>query len=209
MKSSEEMGFQRFYARAGKRVFDLMLTIPALLFLLPGLLLTALLVRLDSAGPIFFLQERLGRNGTVFRLYKFRSMTDTPRTANREIIGRDAEVTRIGFWIRRFKIDELPQFWNVLIGDLSIVGPRPALPAQLAEYDDLARRRLLVRPGLTGLAQVHGNIHLSWAERWLYDARYVERMSLPLDLWIIGRTVLVILKGEEKFLSPLKDETPQ
>jgi undecaprenyl phosphate N,N'-diacetylbacillosamine 1-phosphate transferase len=188
------------YRRYGKRVFDLTLTIPLIIVLSPLLALVAVLVRLSSPGPALFVQERLGLRGRIFHALKFRTMTNRKRSTHREIVGRDPEVTRIGHWLRRFKIDELPQLLNVLRGDMSIVGPRPALPAQLPDYDEFGRKRLTVRPGLTGLAQVNGNIHLTWPERWRYDAGYVDRMSLRLDLWIIYRTFVVLMLGEDRFV---------
>jgi lipopolysaccharide/colanic/teichoic acid biosynthesis glycosyltransferase len=128
-------------------------------------------------------------------------MTDKPRISAREIRGRDPEVTPLGYWLRRFKLDELPQLYNVIKGQMSIVGPRPALPTRISSSDQLETRRLLVRPGLTGLAQINGNINLSWPERWRYDAQYVERVSLKLDLYILFRTVGVVLLGEDRFIS--------
>ena len=183
----------------GKRSLDLALSILAFLLLTPILVLVAVLVSLSSRGPVLFVQERLGMNGKIFRLYKFRTMVHRTRIPDHEIIGRDPEVTSVGYWLRRFKIDELPQIFNVIKGDMSIVGPRPALPAQLEEYNELALRRLTVRPGLTGLAQVNGNIHLSWLERWQYDAFYVENLSFWLDIKIIIRTIAVVLFGEKFF----------
>jgi lipopolysaccharide/colanic/teichoic acid biosynthesis glycosyltransferase len=149
---------------------------------------------------VFFVQERLGRGGSTFQALKFRTMTDKVRTAPAEVFGKTDEVTAVGYWLRRFKLDELPQLVNIVRGDMSLVGPRPALPAQAVEYTELAWRRLEVRPGLTGLAQVHGNIHLSWTERWQYDAEYVDGVSLMLDAVIVIRTVGVVLLGEERFL---------
>jgi undecaprenyl phosphate N,N'-diacetylbacillosamine 1-phosphate transferase len=192
----------KFYLQFGKRFLDLVLAILALIVFSPFLLIIIILIRLDSSGPILFIQKRLGYKAKIFDVYKFRTMTDRTRDPGGEIYGRDPEVTRLGYWLRRFKLDELPQLLNIARGDLSIVGPRPALPSQLAEYDDLARKRLEVRPGLTGLAQVNGNIHLSWPERWQYDAQYVEQASLLLDLQIILRTVAVVLFGEDKFRNP-------
>lgn len=191
------------YSSIGKRLLDLAISLPILLLTLPLMALVAVMVRWDSPGSICFLQDRLGRHGKVFRAYKFRTMTDRPRVPDQEIRGRDAEVTRVGYWLRRFKIDELPQLFNVISGEMSVVGPRPALPRQVEEYDDRSRRRLLVRPGLTGLAQVHGNTYLSWPERWEWDVAYVERLSLGLDLAILVRTVGVVLRGEERFLERL------
>lgn len=191
------------YIRFGKRLLDLILTVPALLVLTPLLLVTIVLIKLDSPGPAFFFQDRLGRGGRVFRILKFRTMTHRQRIPDRDIFGRDPEVTRMGYWMRRFKIDELPQLINVVLGDMSIVGPRPYLPRQLAEYDSTSRRRLDVQPGLTGLTQVNGNIHLSWQERWSYDVEYVDNLSFLLDLRIVVRTVLVVLLGEGRFHRPL------
>jgi len=187
------------YRRWGKRFFDVIVAAVALILLSPLFILIALLIRLDSRGSILFIQERLGRGGKIFRAYKFRTMTDRPRVSDHEIIGRDPEITRVGYWLRRFKLDELPQLINVIKGDMSIVGPRPALPSQLSVYDSKTMKRLVVRPGLTGLAQVNGNIHLSWPERWQYDIWYVEHLSLMLDLKIIIKTFAVIIFGEDKF----------
>lgn len=195
------------YGRFGKRVLDVLLALPALLVLSPLLLAVALLVRLTSSGPVLFIQERMGCGGRPFPLYKFRTMTNRPRVPEHEIVGRTPDVTKLGYWLRRFKVDELPQFFNVLRGDMSLVGPRPALPTQLAEYDETAHKRLRVRPGLTGLAQINGNIHLSWPQRWEYDAAYVEQLSLALDLSILLRTVVVVLLGERHFFQALEPTT--
>jgi undecaprenyl phosphate N,N'-diacetylbacillosamine 1-phosphate transferase len=191
-----------YYARYGKRALDLFCAILALIVFSPVWLVVILLIRLDSPGPIFYFQERLGRHGRIFRVAKFRTMTATgrPRVPDREILPADSELTRVGRWLRRFKIDEWPQIWNILRGEMSIVGPRPALPRQLAEFDDAGRKRLLVRPGLSGLAQVYGNIYLTWPERWQYDARYVDALSFRTDVWIILRSASVMIRGEEKFL---------
>lgn len=189
------------YRRVGKRLLDIAFAAAALLASAPVLLVCGVLIRTTSRGPIFFRQERLGRGGRVFRALKFRTMTDGLRSEPSEIFGRHPEVTLVGHCLRRFKLDELPQLWNVVRGDMSIVGPRPALPGQLEEYDSESGRRLEVRPGLTGLAQVNGNIYLTWPERWAWDVEYVDKMSLRLDLRIIWRTVSVVLRGEERFLS--------
>ncbi len=193
------------YRTFGKRLLDLSVSVPALVAVAPLFAVLAAAIKLTSRGPVFFVQERLGRDGRTFRTFKFRTMTDRQRTSHQEIFGKTDEITAVGFWLRRFKLDELPQLWNIVNGDMSLVGPRPALPAQLAEYTDLARQRLMARPGLTGLAQVHGNIFLSWPERWVYDAEYVARISFALDAWIVARTVAVVVLGEERFL---KKPTP-
>jgi len=188
------------YRLAGKRLFDLTISLLLCLISLPVLVLTAVLVRLDSRGPTFYLQRRLGRYGAVFVTYKFRTMTHRERCSTEEILPGHSEVTRVGHVLRRFKIDELPQLFNILRGEMSLVGPRPALPDHIQDYDSNGARRLLERPGMTGLAQVNGNIYLSWPERWLYDAEYVDSLSFLRDLRIILRTVSVIRRGEESFL---------
>ena len=195
------------YRSIGKRLFDLAVCLPVFVLTLPLLIVTAVLVRLDSKGPIFFNQERLGRFGSTFLTYKFRTMTHRERVASAEVLPGHSEVTRIGHWLRRFKIDELPQLLNILKGDMSLVGPRPALPEHIHDYDGNGLRRLLTRPGLTGLAQVNGNIYLSWPERWMYDAEYVEKLSAVGDARILMRTVAVVFLGEERFLN--RPETSQ
>ena len=142
-----------------KRILDVLLACLGILILAPLLLTAALLVLATSRGPIFFAQTRVGRNGRTFLLYKFRSMYDRPRTALSEIFVDNQEVTGVGYFLRRFKIDELPQLWNVIKGDMSLIGPRPCLPERVSEFDSNGIVRLDVRPGLTGLAQVNGNIH--------------------------------------------------
>lgn len=188
------------YRNFAKRLFDLALMVPVLVVISPVLLLAAVLVKLDSKGPVFFVQERLGRYGQTFLTYKFRTMTHRDREASSEILPGHSEVTRVGHWLRRFKIDELPQLLNILNGDMSLVGPRPALPDHINEYNQDGLKRLLERPGLTGLAQVSGNIYLSWPDRWYYDAQYVDGLSFLKDLAIIIKTVAVVLLGEERFL---------
>ncbi len=182
----------------GKRAFDLAVAIPALVVTSPVMPVVALLVKLSSRGPILFRQERIGCNGRRITIYKFRTMTTAER-ANAEVYPGTPGVTPIGAILRRLKIDELPQLFNILIGDMSIVGPRPGLPGQTAGFTPIARRRLAVRPGLTGLAQINGNIYLSWPERWQYDAAYVDAMSLALDVKIVVRTLGVVILGEKMF----------
>lgn len=189
-----------WYRQWGKRCVDLLISIPIALLIAPLMVLAALLIKLDSRGPVMFVQDRLGRYGRTFRTYKFRTMTDRQRTSHQEVLPGNAEVTRLGHWLRRFKIDELPQILNVLNGDMSVIGPRPALPEAISTYDQNGLQRLLERPGLTGLAQVNGNIYLSWPERWIYDAQYVATLSLLLDLQIVFKTIGVVLLGEERFL---------
>ena len=190
-----------FYARFGKRLFDLAAGSLALAVTWPLLLLIAIVIRATSRGPAFFRQGRLGRNASEFEAWKFRTMTDKPRVPDTlYYTGDPNEVTAIGRVLRRTKLDELPQIFNVLKGDMSLVGPRPQLPVQLKDFDENAKLRLLVRPGLTGMAQTHGGVVLNWTERWAYDAEYVRRLSFALDLRLIMRTFGVLLHGEEKYV---------
>jgi lipopolysaccharide/colanic/teichoic acid biosynthesis glycosyltransferase len=190
-----------FYARFGKRLFDLAAGSLALAVTWPLLLLIAIAIRATSRGPAFFRQGRLGRDASEFEAWKFRTMTDKPRVPDTlYYTGDPNEVTAIGRVLRRTKLDELPQIFNVLKGDMSLVGPRPQLPVQLKDFDENAKLRLLVRPGLTGMAQTHGGVVLNWTERWAYDAEYVRRLSFALDLRLIMRTFGVLLHGEEKYV---------
>jgi lipopolysaccharide/colanic/teichoic acid biosynthesis glycosyltransferase len=191
-----------FYQRIIKRGLDLFFSALFLIILSPFLGIFALLVRLDSRGKVIFIQQRLGKNGRIFNAFKFRTMTDRPRTIHHEVDSHNPELTTMGKFLRRFKLDELPQLWDILRGNMSFVGPRPALPEQINDYDAKSRRRLEVLPGVTGMAQVHGNIYLTWPQRWLYDVEYVERISFGLDFWIILRTIAVVLFGEKRFYKP-------
>src|SRR5690554_3316532 len=156
-----------------KRLFDFLAAFLILLLIFPLLVISAILVKISSRGPLFFLQERLGKNGKVFKVYKFRTMTHEKREV-RQVYGKSEGVTKVGYYLRRFKIDEMPQLINVLKGEMSFIGPRPALKNQLDNFNEDGAFRLLVRPGMTGLAQINGNIHLTWEERWKYDRIYVE-----------------------------------
>ena len=183
-----------------KRFFDFFISLLIILFLVPLFIVLYILVKLDSKGDFFFFQERLGKNGQIFKVFKIRTMTDKVRVADREILKGDSEVTRMGNVLRRLKIDELPQIINIFKGDMSFVGPRPCLPNQITEFNEDGKTRILVTPGLTGLAQTNGNIYLTWEERWKYDRFYVENLSFFLDIAIVFKTVLIVLLGEQKFL---------
>lgn len=188
------------YKTTFKRLIDFFASLGVLLIISPVFILLAILIKITSKGPLFFLQERLGKNGKVFSVYKFRTMTDKKRAVDREILKGDAEVTKVGHYLRRFKIDELPQIINVLKGEMSLVGPRPCMPNQLNDFNEDGKYRIKVTPGLTGLAQINGNIFLTWEERWKYDRAYVENISFLLDVKIILKTVAIVFVGEEKFL---------
>lgn len=184
-----------------KRLFYFFISFAILLLLFPLFIIVAVLIKLDSKGPIFYLQSRVGENGRVFRIYKLRTMTNKERDPNvKQTYLQDPDITRIGGLLRRFKIDELPQIWNVFIGDMSLVGPRPALPSLYEKFGEIAKKRCEVRPGMTGWAQVNGNIYLPWEERLCLDREYVDRMSFMLDLRILVKTVAIVLFGEEKYI---------
>ncbi len=184
-----------------KRLFDLLGSALALLLLAPLLLVVAAWIKVDTPGPVFYRQERVGRHGVPFRIHKFRTMRDgaggLPLT-----VGADPRITRAGAWLRRTRVDELPQLLSVVRGDMSLVGPRPTLPDQAAAYDAFRRQRLLIRPGLTGLAQVHGNAAIPWDERILFDIAYVRSCSYLLDMGILARTAAVIVLGEQRMVRP-------
>jgi lipopolysaccharide/colanic/teichoic acid biosynthesis glycosyltransferase len=181
-----------------KRFVDILVSAALLIVLFIPLLLVALIIKLESKGPIFFLQDRLGMNGIIFRIYKFRSMTVKNVRVEEQIFKDNPDVTFFGNFIRRFKIDELPQLINVLIGDMSLVGPRPCLPSLAEKFDHNAVYRFNVRPGLTGWAQVNGNIHNSWPKRWEFDRYYIENQSFSFDIKILILTIKVVFYGEEK-----------
>ncbi|AXG68978.1 undecaprenyl phosphate N,N'-diacetylbacillosamine 1-phosphate transferase [Kordia sp. SMS9] len=188
------------YKKYFKRIVDILVGVGTLIVLLPLFIIVGILIYLSSKGSIFYSQDRIGKNGEMFRLHKFRSMyTNKNFSVNTQVFKNDKNVTTIGKFIRRFKIDELAQIINVINGDMSIVGPRPVLPAVKEHFDENAEHRLKVRPGLTGLSQVNGNIHLPWKERWVFDRKYVENISFVNDIKIIFKTFAVILLGEEKF----------
>lgn len=172
-----------------KRFFDIVLTVPAVIMLLPAFVLLIVIIRLGSRGPAIFTQQRAGRGGKAFTFYKFRTMrTDVDPYGPSPKAGDDPRLTRIGRFLRETSLDELPQLFNVLKGDMSLVGPRPLYVSQMAEWNDRQRRRLEVRPGLTGLAQVSGRGALTREEKLELDVQYVEQRSLLTDLKILLAT---------------------
>lgn len=173
----------------GKRAFDLVVVFLAAPFALMIGAACALAVKLTSRGPVFFRQERVGHRGRLFRVWKFRTMTHAP---DNPVFPQPDLITPAGRWLRRLSLDELPQLLNVLVGDMSIVGPRPTLAYQVARYDDRQRRRLSVRPGVTGLAQVRGRNSITWTARIEHDLNYIELQSLLLDLKVLFWTVMVV-----------------
>jgi undecaprenyl phosphate N,N'-diacetylbacillosamine 1-phosphate transferase len=189
------------YRRGGKRALDLAFSLIGLAILGPVILLGWLAVKLSSAGPGFLHQTRIGAGERPFRLHKLRTMTVDPGRVLTQTMTKDPDVLPVGRVLRRFKIDELPQFANVLAGEMSFVGPRPCMPVTAEEMPSWARRRFSVRPGMTGLAQVNGNAGLSWEERWRHDVAYVDRYSVELDGEIMLKTLGVVFFGEDCFRS--------
>ena len=183
------------YTNIGKRIFDLALTLPALILLSPLLGLLALLVRLKLGSPILFTQQRPGQNSHPFTIYKFRTMTDA-RAADGRLLPDARRLTAFGRFLRSTSLDELPELFNVLKGEMSLVGPRPLLMHYLDRYTPQQARRHRVRPGITGWAQVNGRNGLSWEEKFACDVWYVDNLSLELDIKIIFRTLWIIVRRE-------------
>lgn len=188
----------RSVALALKRAIDIVLSGAALVVSAPVALVIAAAIVLETGRPVFYADRRVGRGGRIFRLYKFRSMVvDAERIGLGRAVARDdPRITRVGRILRALTLDELPQFFNVLKGDLSLVGPRPGIPEQAARYDAFERRRLEMRPGMTGWAWIHGRNNLSWEERIRLDVWYVDHWSLKLDLYILMKTPLLVLRRE-------------
>ena len=184
-----------------KRCFDILAALMILVPFLPIWVILAVLVKCTSTGPVFFLQDRPGYHKKIFKIYKFRTMRigSDKMVKGQEVMGDDDRITSIGKFLRRSKLDEIPQVLNVLKGEMSLIGPRPERVSSLEDYDDEISKRLNMLPGMTGLAQVSGNIYLTLPERYKLDVYYVEHFSLWLDIRILLRTVGVVLLGEEKF----------
>lgn len=179
---------ESIYEKYIKRLLDIILSGGALIVLSPVLLVTAILVRIKLGSPVIFCQERPGKDERVFKLYKFRSMTDE-RDENGNLLPDEVRLTRFGKLLRSTSLDELPELWNIFRGDMSIVGPRPLLVEYLPYYTDEERHRHDVRPGLTGLAQVNGRNALTWEQKFAYDLAYVEEITLVKDIAIMLGTV--------------------
>ena len=189
-----------------KRVFDVIFAILGLVLFSPVMLIIAFLIKREDKGPVFYKQVRVGKDGKFFKMYKFRSMTvnadkllDKLKDKN-DVEGpmfkmkKDPRVTKIGHFIRKHSLDELPQFFNVIKGDMSLVGPRPPLPDEVAEYSEYAKQRLYVTPGCTGLWQATKRNEVGFNEMVQLDIQYIQRASFIFDLWIIWKTVEVIVK---------------
>jgi len=179
-----------------KRLLDVVLSMVGLIIFSPLMLITAIAIKLESPGPVIFKQERIGLNGRVFKIYKFRSMYVGAEKGGVYETKGDPRVTRIGGIIRMTSIDELPQFVNVLKGDMSIIGPRPPLtyhPWSYDEYSDEQKRMFRVRPGITGWAQVNGRKDVEWPRRIELNVEYVEKMSFAFDLMIFIKTIFKVI----------------
>jgi len=183
-----------FYARHGKRLLDVALALPLLLATLPLLAIAAGLAAAQNRGHWLFRQVRPGWHGRLFTLYKIQTMTEA-RDATGQLLPDDQRLPRLGRWLRATSLDELPQLWNIVRGDLSLVGPRPLLPEYLPLYSPGQARRHEVRPGLTGWAQVNGRNAISWEEKFVLDEWYVDHLSWRLDLIILWRTAGRVLRG--------------
>lgn len=181
------------YGKFVKRFLDIFISLTAIVLLSPLLLLLWILVRSKIGKPALFTQQRPGKNEKIFKLYKFRSMTDE-RDEKGELLPDEVRLTSFGKLLRASSLDELPELFNILKGDMSLIGPRPLLVRYLPYYTSQERHRHDVRPGLTGLAQVNGRNALGWEERFAFDLEYVNRLTLGMDLKIIGMTVGKVLK---------------
>ena len=179
-----------------KRAFDLILTLVTAIFWLPLLLIVALIVRVKLGTPVFFRQERPGLNGKPFRMVKFRSMTDA-RDANGNLLPDEDRLPAFGRWLRASSMDELPELFNVLKGEMSLVGPRPLLMQYIPRYNARQARRHEVPPGITGWAQVNGRNAIAWDQKFELDVWYVEHRSLWLDCKIILLTILKLFRRED------------
>jgi len=191
-----------------KEIFDKVVAFIALIILLPIFLVVAVLIKIDSKGPVFFMQERAGKNGEIFKTFKFRTMIADAdeKTKGVYIDKENPYVTKMGKFLRRSGIDELPQVINVLKGDMSFVGPRPTLEYQIKKYNDFQKKRLLMKPGITGWALINGRNLLTWPERIRLDVWYVEHWSFWLDIKILFKTVWVVARGEGLYAGRETDE---
>lgn len=183
------------YCKLIKRFMDFLIAALSIIIFSPLLIILAILVRVKLGGPVIFKQERPGLNGKVFKLYKFRTMTDA-KDENGNLLDDEYRLTSFGKKLRSTSLDELPELYNILKGDMSIVGPRPLLVKYLPLYNDEQKRRHDVRPGLTGLAQVSGRNAITWTEKFNKDIEYVDNVSLGLDISIFFKTIYCVLKRE-------------
>jgi len=196
-------------AEYAKRGFDIVASFLALLVLSPLFLLIAVLIKLEDRGPVFFRQTRVGQFGREFKMYKFRSMCLDAEQRLKDLLAKnqhkegvtfklkaDPRITRVGKWLRKFSLDELPQFYNVLIGDMSIVGPRPPVPREVIKYSLANRRRLAIKPGITCFWQISGRSEIDFSGQVQLDVNYIESQNFWTDLKILALTVPAVLSGK-------------
>ena len=183
-----------------KRTIDIVGAILALLLMIaiPILIVIPIIIRLTSKGPAIFTQDRTGKDGKTFKIYKFRTMRipEESLDANGEMLPPEERITKVGKFLRKTSLDEVTQVFNILNGTMSIVGPRPTLPYQMERYTERQLKRLEMRPGVTGWAQVNGRNDLTWTEKLEFDVEYIEKFSVWFDIKILFRTVLVVLKAD-------------
>lgn len=184
------------YAKYIKRILDLILSLMALIVLMPLMIIIGILVRINLGSPIIFKQKRPGKNEKIFTLYKFRTMTDK-RDIDGNLLPDEYRLTKFGKFLRSTSLDELPELINIIKGDMAIVGPRPLLVEYLLYYTEEEKHRHDVRPGLTGLAQVNGRNAISWEEKLKYDTEYIKKISFYSDLKIIFKTIKKTIKRED------------
>ena len=194
------------WERFVKRTVDVIVSVLGIVACLPIFILISMLVKLNSSGPALFVQMRMGLNGRAFKTYKFRTMLlNAPDIRNADgsafSSNIDPRVTSVGKWLRKTSLDELPQFFNVLFGEMSLVGPRPDLVDQIRFYTESEKQRLNVKPGITGLAQISGRNSISWESRKQLDIQYVIGQSLTLDAEILVRTIPYVLCGRDVYVS--------
>ena len=192
------------WERIAKRAVDVAGAAVGLAITAPVIAVAAVMIKREDGGPVFFRQERIGEGGRAFHVLKLRTMVvDAERKgAGYAVDAGDPRILRVGDLLRRTSIDELPQFWNILTGDMSLVGPRPTLRYQVEQYDERQRRRLDVKPGVTGWAQVNGRASVPWPERIEMDVWYVEHQSLRLDAEIVARTIGTLLSRDGTYKGP-------
>jgi len=196
-------------ADAAKRTFDIIASVFLLALAGPLLLVIAVLIKLEDGGPVFFSQTRVGQNGIEFKMFKVRSMVLGAELRLADLLGKnkhrdgvtfkiqdDPRITRVGKWLRKFSFDELPQLYNVLIGDMSIVGPRPPLPREVTKYSPADRRRLSVKPGITCIWQISGRANIDFSGQVQLDVDYIEQQNIWTDLLILTRTIPAVLSGK-------------
>ena len=188
------------YRKYIKRLLDIIISLTALILLFPVILIVAILVRIKLGSPVIFRQERPGRDEKIFKLYKFRSMSDK-KDENGNLLPDDQRLTKFGRILRATSLDELPELVNILKGEMSLIGPRPLAVCYLPYYNEKEKHRHDVRPGLTGLAQINGRNALNWDDRFTYDIQYVENITFLNDMKILFKTVLKVIKREDVIVS--------